>query len=63
MFNSVAADDQDSVRLLTIQLSIDLFEKLSQDDINENIIPTVLNLSRDSSWKVRYMVAEKLVNV
>lgn len=63
MFKSTANDDQDSVRLLSIQIGIELCDKLSPEEIGEHILPIAASLSRDSSWRVRYMVADKLVKV
>ena len=63
LFKAIAGDDQDSVRLLAIQAASDLGENLSLEQLNEHIMPVILLLSRDTSWRVRFMVAAHLVKI
>ncbi|KAJ3197504.1 hypothetical protein HK101_003202 [Irineochytrium annulatum] len=67
LFNQLAQDEQgiqkDSVRLLTVEDLIAIAEMLTPDE-NKSLLLTVLrNLYADKSWRVRYMVAEKFVQL
>ncbi|KAI8848938.1 armadillo-type protein [Chytridium lagenaria] len=63
LFNNLAQDEQDSVRLLTVEDLIAIAEGLTNEE-NKNLILTVLrSLYSDKSWRVRYMVAEKFVQL
>ena len=63
MYKSVSTDEQDYVRLVTIEICIALCSKLTQEDISKNIIPVIITLSKDSAWKVRYNTANHFVEV
>ena len=63
LFKITSTDDQDSVRFLSVDSCIALGNKLSPEEVVEHLLPTVINLLKDSSWRVRYMVADKFVNV
>jgi len=63
LFKILSKDDQDSVRLLTVEVFVSIFEVLSFEN-NENLLNEELRgLCTDSSWRVRYMVADNLVKV
>ncbi len=36
---------------------------LSKEDIEQLIVPTLNSAAKDKSWRVRYMVADKFVEV
>ena len=63
LFKISSTDEQDSVRFLSVDSCIALGQKFTQEEITEHLLPTVINLLKDSSWRVRYMVADKFVNV
>eukprot|EP01121_Diplochlamys_sp_Union-15-3_P005996 TRINITY_DN1639_c0_g2_i1.p1 TRINITY_DN1639_c0_g2~~TRINITY_DN1639_c0_g2_i1.p1 ORF type:complete len:591 (-),score=103.05 TRINITY_DN1639_c0_g2_i1:57-1829(-) len=59
LFYHLAKDDQDSVRLLVVEISIALAEiLLNGNDPLSGVMNIVLDCSSDKSWRVRYMVAE-----
>jgi len=59
MFNHLAKDDQDSVRLLAVENCVALATLLKdKEELNKFILPTVRACAEDKSWRVRYMVAE-----
>ena len=58
LFADLAADEQDSVRLLAIESCLGVGKLLSDADNHETVLPIVRAVSRDKSWRVRYVVAE-----
>eukprot|EP01123_Difflugia_compressa_P009273 TRINITY_DN301_c0_g1_i1.p1 TRINITY_DN301_c0_g1~~TRINITY_DN301_c0_g1_i1.p1 ORF type:complete len:580 (+),score=93.60 TRINITY_DN301_c0_g1_i1:112-1851(+) len=56
-FKALSVDDQDSVRLLSIENCVAFAEKLSEEEKNSVVKPVVLACGSDKSWRVRYMVA------
>lgn len=62
MFKTLAADDQDSVRLLTVQVLIAVAKVLGKD-CKSYILEPLKNLSSDKSWRVRYMIADKFTTL
>jgi serine/threonine-protein phosphatase 2A regulatory subunit A len=56
-FKILAADDQDSVRLLAIENCVAIGGKLTEEEKNTLVKPLVLVCGSDKSWRVRYMVA------
>lgn len=63
LFKTLAGDDQDSVRLLTVEDMIAISESLSHDECKAHLLDTLKTLCNDKSWRVRYMIAEKFVQV
>ena len=63
MFIGLSVDEQDSVRLLTIDDLIVIVEFLSAAEIKSLILSPLKVLCNDKSWRVRYMVADKFVQV
>lgn len=63
LFNKLADDDQDSVRLLTVEVLVSLAQRLSKEQRQELLLPAFKALSSDKAWRVRYMVASKYVEV
>lgn len=59
VFDTLRVDDQDSVRLLSIDCAIEISKLLSEEQVISNIIPMMKVLGKDKSWRVRYMVAAK----
>ena len=60
---AMAADDQDSVRLLTVDSTIAFAEVLSNADSKVHLLTTLRSQCADKSWRVRYVIAEKFVKV
>lgn len=61
LFQHLAQDDQDSVRLLTVEVLISIAEVIPKEQHpNHGVLLTTLkNLFSDKSWRVRYMVANR----
>ena len=65
LFEHLAKDDQDSVRLLTIEVLIAIAEVVPKDQQSNHgiLLQTLRSLFEDKSWRVRYMVAERYEKV
>jgi serine/threonine-protein phosphatase 2A regulatory subunit A len=65
LFQHLAQDDQDSVRLLTVEVLISIAEVVPKDQqASHVVILTILrSLFGDKSWRVRYMVADKFEKI
>jgi serine/threonine-protein phosphatase 2A regulatory subunit A len=51
------ADDQDSVRLLTVEDLIVIAHKLSATEVKDLLLKQIRQSIGDKSWRVRYMAA------
>lgn len=58
----VFQDEQDSVRLLAAEACAAVAALLPPEDMEQLVMPTVRARAGDTSWRVRYMVADKLVH-
>ena len=65
LFQYLAGDDQDSVRLLTVDILISIAEKIPKDQQPSHgvLLTSLRNLFEDKSWRVRYMVADRFEKV
>lgn len=64
IFEDLAKDDQDSVRVLAVEAGIVMVSLLRDDPAKlEQIKPIMKELATDRSWRSRYMVAERIVDV
>jgi serine/threonine-protein phosphatase 2A regulatory subunit A len=65
LFQHLAADDQDSVRLLTVDILIAIAEVVPKDQQSSNsvLLNALRSLFGDKSWRVRYMVADRFEKV
>ena len=65
MFQHLASDDQDSVRLLTVEVLIAIAEVVPKEQqTSHGVLLTALrSLFEDKSWRVRYMVADRFEKV
>ncbi|KAK5046756.1 Polyamine N-acetyltransferase 1 [Exophiala bonariae] len=65
LFQHLASDDQDSVRLLTVEVLISISEVIPKEQQpSHGVLLTALrSLFEDKSWRVRYMVAEKFEKI
>lgn len=57
IYHKLQSDDQDSVRLLTIEDLIILAQRMSPVEIKEHLLKQIRNSIVDKSWRVRYMAA------
>ncbi|KAI7827721.1 protein phosphatase regulatory subunit Paa1 [Kickxella alabastrina] len=62
-FRRLADDDQDSVRLLTVEPLVAITKRLDTEECKQYLGESVHNLCTDKSWRVRYMVADHFVAV
>ncbi|KAF5292005.1 hypothetical protein FQA39_LY14122 [Lamprigera yunnana] len=55
-----AKDDQDSVRLLAVDVAVSVASCLNPKEIEDLILTTLTELCGDPSWRVRYQVANQM---
>jgi serine/threonine-protein phosphatase 2A regulatory subunit A len=65
LFQHLAGDDQDSVRLLTVEILVAIAETVPKEQQSSHgvLLTALRTLFEDKSWRVRYMVAEKFEQV
>lgn len=65
LFQHLASDDQDSVRLLTVEILIAVAEVIpkEQQTSHGTLLTALRSLFEDKSWRVRYMVADRFEKV
>lgn len=65
LFQHLASDDQDSVRLLTVEILIAIAEVVpkEQQTSHGTLLNALRTLFEDKSWRVRYMVADRFEKV
>jgi serine/threonine-protein phosphatase 2A regulatory subunit A len=65
LFQHLAADDQDSVRLLTVDILIAIAESVPKEQQSSHgvLLTALRSLFEDKSWRVRYMVADRFEKV
>ena len=63
VFRKLSADDQDSVRLLTVDALIAIAEALNNEECKTYLGASMKTMVADKSWRVRYMVADHFVKV
>ncbi|KAJ3206664.1 hypothetical protein HDU82_004367 [Entophlyctis luteolus] len=63
LFSALAQDEQDSVRLLTVEGLISIAEILTPEETKSLLLIILRNMCIDKSWRVRYMIAERFVAV
>lgn len=57
IYRRLQSDDQDSVRLLTIEDLIVIAQKMPPADVRDQLLKQVRSSIGDKSWRVRYMAA------
>jgi serine/threonine-protein phosphatase 2A regulatory subunit A len=57
IYRRLQSDDQDSVRLLTIEDLIVLAKRLTPAEVKEQLLKQIKHSIGDKSWRVRYMAA------
>ena len=65
LFQHLAKDDQDSVRLLTVEILIAIAEVVPKEQQSSHgvLLAVLRSLFEDKSWRVRYMVADRFEKV
>lgn len=65
LFQKLAGDDQDSVRLLTVDVLISIAEVVPKEQQPSHgvLLNALRSLFEDKSWRVRYMVADRFEKV
>lgn len=65
LFQHLVQDDQDSVRLLTVEILISIAEVVPKEQQSSHgVLLTLLrNLIEDKSWRVRYMIVDRFEKV
>ena len=65
LFQHLASDDQDSVRLLTVDILIAVAEVVPKEQQSSHgvLLTALRSLFEDKSWRVRYMVADRFEKV
>jgi serine/threonine-protein phosphatase 2A regulatory subunit A len=63
VYLKLAMDDQDSVRLLTVEVLIVLAARLAPEEVEVNLLEPLRRSATDKSWRVRYMIASHFVEV
>jgi serine/threonine-protein phosphatase 2A regulatory subunit A len=65
LFQHLASDDQDSVRLLTVEILIAIAEEIPKNQQSSHgvLLSALRSLFEDKSWRVRYMVADRFEKV
>jgi len=63
IYNRLSNDDQDSVRVLTVEDLIAIAELLTPQQVKEYLLGSIRQTYQDKSWRVRYMVANTFVKV
>jgi serine/threonine-protein phosphatase 2A regulatory subunit A len=64
-FQHLVQDDQDSVRLLTVEILISIAEVVpkEQQASHGTLLASLRNLMEDKSWRVRYMIADRFEKI
>jgi serine/threonine-protein phosphatase 2A regulatory subunit A len=65
LFRHLANDDQDSVRLLTVEILIAIAEAVPKEQQSSHgiLLTALRSLFEDKSWRVRYMVADRFEKI
>lgn len=65
MFQHLVQDDQDSVRLLTVEVLISIAEVVPKEQQSSHgvLLTSLRSLIEDKSWRVRYMIADRFEKV
>lgn len=63
LYRRLSTDDQDSVRLLTVQDLIAISEQLTSEQVSAYMLASMRTAVRDKSWRVRYMAADNFVKL
>jgi serine/threonine-protein phosphatase 2A regulatory subunit A len=59
-FDSLSKDDQDAVRIQSISSAIAIAKCLTMQDRIARMVPMIVNIAADKSWRVRWSLASQL---
>jgi serine/threonine-protein phosphatase 2A regulatory subunit A len=62
-FSKVFKDEQDSVRMHGIEFCVSFAQNMSSQKMSAPLIPYIKKFSEDRSWRIRYMVADKIMEL
>lgn len=62
-FSKLQKDDMDIVRMQGVESCITFAKKLSPSKINTYIVPYIKKYGEDKSWRLRYLLAERIVDI
>lgn len=57
IYRRLQADDQDSVRLLTVEDLVAIAQQLTPQEVKDQLLKQIRQSVSDKSWRVRYMAA------
>jgi serine/threonine-protein phosphatase 2A regulatory subunit A len=63
IFANFYQDEQDSIRMQSIDSIIYFSKVLPMNKINQSLIPYIKKFSVDKSWRIRYLVADKIMEI
>jgi len=63
LLQGFASDDEDSVRLLSVDCLASAASVLPNAEKESLLLATVKNVAQDKSWRVRYKVADKVIDL
>ena len=63
IFGNFYQDDQDSVRMQGVDSCIHFAKALPKNKINQSLIPYIKKFAVDKSWRIRYLVADKIMEI
>lgn len=63
VFSNLSKDEQDSVRILTVETAIEVAKNLTLEDTASLVAPCVFSLTSDPSWRVRYACSNHFVKL
>jgi serine/threonine-protein phosphatase 2A regulatory subunit A len=63
IFANFYQDEQDSIRMQGIDSIIFFSKVLPMNKINQNLIPYIKKFAVDKSWRIRYLVADKIMEI
>lgn len=63
IFQSLQTDNQDIVRMAGVESCILFATKVSASKVNASLVPCIKKYGEDKSWRIRYLVADKIIQV
>ncbi|KNC70469.1 hypothetical protein SARC_17004, partial [Sphaeroforma arctica JP610] len=63
IFVTLAHDEQDSVRVLAAESAVTVVKQMTQAENESLMMQTLQQFWRDKSWRVRYIAADKFVEL
>lgn len=62
-FKTLTNDDSANVRILTIESLVDLAKNLNDEENKTHMIPIIIKLTSDKSWRVKYNLARHFSSI